>query len=232
MDLCHDLLPDLLPSTVAVVEAYEDIPIDPETESIYADELAAVHRAVRSRQQEFATARHCARAALVQLGHPAVPIPRGPRGAPIWPAGIVGSITHCAGYRAAAVARTTDIVALGIDAEPNDPLPPGVLDLVSLPRERAQLARLAAEPTGVAWDRLLFSAKESVYKVWFPLVGTFLDFVDAEVDIDAANHAFTARLLVEAPIVDGEPWPIISGRFTIGGDYVVTAIARESRTTW
>lgn len=75
------------------------------------------------RQREFATARSCARTALARLGVPPVPVLASPRGAPRWPAGVVGSITHCDGYRAAAVAYTRDVVSLGIDAEPDEPLP-------------------------------------------------------------------------------------------------------------
>ncbi len=234
VDLRDDLLLDLLPGSVAVVEAYLDDPADLAVIAGYPEEFQSIDRAIRSRQLEFATGRQCARAALAKLGQPAVAIPRGPRGAPMWPTGFVGSITHCAGFRAAAVASAADILAVGIDAEPNAPLPQNVIDVVSLPRERTLLSRLAAtedaspEGTGTAWDRLLFSAKESVYKIWYPLTGTFLDFVDAELDIDAVNRRFTAHLLVEPPIVDGHAWTDISGQFAVGRGFVVTAISRPA----
>ena len=90
----------------------------------------------------------------------------------MWPAGIRGSMTHCAGYAAAAVGPISRISAIGIDAEPDAPLPDGVLDLVATAAERDRLAVTPRKPDIPHWDRLLFSAKEAVYKAWFPLVGS------------------------------------------------------------
>lgn len=118
------------------------------------------------------------------------PVLPGERGAPRWPAGLVGSMTHCEGYCAAALVRATDLASIGIDAEPHEPLPEGVLDAVSLPTELTHLRELTADGPGahghrVHWDRLLFSAKESVYKAWFPLTGKWLDFSEADIEFTA-----------------------------------------------
>ncbi len=137
---------------------------------------------------------------------------------------MVGSITHCEGYRACAVARGSDIVTIGLDAEPHDKLPDGVLDAVTLPPERARVAELAAAEPGVRWDRLLFCAKESVYKAWFPLTGRWLGFEDARVDFDPDKQTFDARLLVPGPLVNGEPLTGFTGRWLIGKGLIVTAI--------
>src|SRR5207245_11366486 len=115
----------------------------------------------RSRR-EFAAGRACARAALHRLGFPRGPLLSGADRAPIWPAGAVGSITHCPGYCAAAVARRRDVRALGIDAELNEPLPDGVAELVCTETELTWTAMSA--PRGTHWQALIFSAKESVYK--------------------------------------------------------------------
>jgi 4'-phosphopantetheinyl transferase EntD len=215
------VLSEMLPPAVVAVETYTD---SPDTVLFPAEE-AAVARAVDKRRREFATVRACARDALGRLGVPAAPILPGLRGAPQWPAGIVGSMTHCAGYRAAAVARATDLVTLGLDAEPHDVLPEGVLAHVSLPAERERLARLAAQRPEVCWDRLLFSAKESVYKAWFPLTQRWLDFEAADLTIDPVAGTFDARLLVPGPVVAGRPLPGFSGRWLVGHGLVVTAIA-------
>jgi 4'-phosphopantetheinyl transferase EntD len=151
----------ILPPQVSVAEAREDdaaAPLFPEEEEIVA-------RAVERRRREFATGRSCARRALAGLG---VEEPK-------WPAGIVGSITHCEGYRAAAAARGSDLIALGIDAEPHAPLPPGLLGDVAAPAEAAALAELSRGRPEAHWDRLLFSAKESAFKAWYPLAGLPLD---------------------------------------------------------
>ena len=84
---------------------------------LWPEEAAAVQHAVEKRRREFAVGRMLARAALAAIGDPPSAIPTGNHREPVWPAGIVGSITHCAGYCAAAVARDAMVVALGIDAE-------------------------------------------------------------------------------------------------------------------
>jgi 4'-phosphopantetheinyl transferase EntD len=179
-------------------------------------EAAAIRRAVDTRRREFTTARACARIALAWLGLTPGPIPPGPAGEPRWPAGVVGSITHCGGYRAAAVGRAGQVGALAIDAEPNQPLPAGVLAAISTPEERLLLRRCQEETAAVCWGRLLFSAKEAVFKLWFPLTGDKLDFEDASVEFDPAGRTFHARL--------GAGRPGLRGRWLAGEGLLLTGI--------
>jgi 4'-phosphopantetheinyl transferase EntD len=220
----------VLPSCAAWSELFDD----PSGVRLYAEEEASLGKAVHSRRQEFSTGRMCARAALATIGVASVPIPRGERGAPRWPPGIVGSITHCVGYRAATVARTTEIVALGIDAEPDLPLERGVLSLVAQPDEAGWIEELTClRPRGPSWDRLLFSAKEAVFKAWFPLTGQWLGFEDAEVKIDPLLETFIVRLRVPGPEVDGQELTTFHGRWLAHADILVAATAvpvRQSRT--
>lgn len=125
------------------------------------DETASM---VPSRLAEYAAARRCGHLALDRLGVPHVGIPRGGRGQPVWPAGVVGSLTHCDGYAAALVADGRDLAAVGIDAEPHEPLPPEVLEHISRPQEVERLAALSAVSPGIAWDRILFCVKEALFK--------------------------------------------------------------------
>lgn len=214
------LLRTLLPRTVEV----EETTADGRDESPFTEERAVVARAVTKRRAEFFTVRACARRALGRLGEPVGPILPGPDRAPLWPEGIVGSLTHCDGYRAAAVARASAIVSIGIDAEPHGPLPGGVCDLVALDIERPHLAFLAAGEPGIFWDRILFSAKESVFKTWFPLKRTWLDFADCEIAIDPLTGTFTATLLVPGPIVDDRRLDGFTGRWAVAGGLVATSI--------
>jgi 4'-phosphopantetheinyl transferase EntD len=222
------MIETLLPPAVRAVELFAD----PPGALLLPDEMACVAQAVEARRREFTTGRHCARLALVRLGLPPTAIGKGPGGAPCWPAGVIGSITHCAGYRAAAVARSEDLIAIGIDAEPDEPLPAGVLDLVSSPVERSRLAALAARAPGVAWDRVLFSAKESVYKTWFPLTGEWLGFDGADISlgltpgVDATVGTFVARILAPGATVVGDERGELHGRFAVRHGLAVTAIAR------
>jgi 4'-phosphopantetheinyl transferase EntD len=125
----------------------------------------------------------------------------------------------------AAVSRAVDLVTLGIDAEPHEALPEGVLDLINLPEERAMLSVLRSGSPEACWDRLLFSAKESVCKAWFPLAGRWLSFEEAVISISPVDGTFTARLLVPAPVVDGSPLTGFSGGWLVRDGLILTAIA-------
>lgn len=218
MEQIH-VLRRLLPTTVRVVATRDDAPAD----ELFAAEAAHIARAVAPRRADFAAVRHCARVALAQLGIERGPMIPGERGAPPWPTGVVGSLTHAAGLRVAAVARDGDIASLGIDVEAAAPLPDGVLDTVALPREKASLRRL--DPL---FGRVLFSAKEALYKTWFPLTLRWLDFEDAEVLVDS-DGTFTARLLVEGPTVDGRRVQTLTGRWSVADGIVATAVALPRR---
>jgi len=215
----------ILPTIVSCSEAFSDSP----AAALFPAEEALLARATERRRREFSTARGCARSALAALGVTPAPILRGEQGAPQWPPGFVGSITHCAGYRAAAVARAGDVLTIGLDAETGNALPDGVLNQVSLPAERARLGELAAADPGVCWDRLLFSAKESVYKAWFPLTRRWLGFTDADITINPADGTFCARLLVEGPLVESPaagdlPLTEFAGRWLAEDGFLLTAV--------
>lgn len=213
------MIEDLLPPPVVVCSARAD---DPCARLAPAEE-PAVARAVATRRAEFTTGRSLARDALRRLGIPADAIPVGDRRAPVWPDGVVGSITHCAGLRAVAVARASVVRSVGIDAERHAALPDGVLDAVSDEGEREHLATL---PPGTHWDALLFSAKESVYKTWFPLTGRWLGFDDAVLH-PAPDGTFTADLRPDDRSTHhGPPLPVrLRGRWAVHDGLVLTAIA-------
>jgi 4'-phosphopantetheinyl transferase EntD len=125
------------------------------------------------------------------------------------------------------VARADRLASIGIDAEPDAELPAGILDRVALPAEVSHLGTL---PAGVHWDRLLFSAKESVYKAWFPLARRWLGFEDAALLFtpgpDPTRGTFTANLLVDdLPVLGGRPLRTLHGRYAVVGDLLGTAIA-------
>ncbi|MEW2447783.1 4'-phosphopantetheinyl transferase superfamily protein [Streptomyces parvulus] len=221
------MIEELLPGTVVVVEARDldgtgYLPLLPEEEPLVA-------RAVAKRRREFTVVRSCARRAMEKLGLPPQPVLTGDRGAPRWPDGLAGSMTHCDGYCAAALVRLTHLASLGIDAEPDGPLPDGVLGSVALPAEVERLGRLAEHRPGIHWDRLLFSAKESVYKAWFPLTGLWLDFSEADIEIavdpgDPRRGTLRATLLVPGPTVDGRRLTHFDGRWNAREGLVATAV--------
>lgn len=204
-------LAPLLPPPVRAVETHAVV-----DDGGFPSERAAVANAVPERRWDHATVRTCARRALAALDHAPCAIDSGPMREPLWPPGIVGSLTHCAGYRAAAVARADDVASLGIDAEPARALPDGVLDMITVPREESMLRALVAADAQVPWDTVLFSAKESIYKAWFPLYGRWLDFTECELTLD--TEGFVGQVLVDER-------PTFTGHWRIHGEHVLTAVA-------
>jgi 4'-phosphopantetheinyl transferase EntD len=188
--------------------------------ALHPEEAELVATSAEKRRQEFQTGRACARLALERLGIPPVAILAGDRGEPLWPAGVVGSITHCSVYRACAVARTDALASLGIDAEPNLPLPGGVLARIAFGPELA----IESPAPGVCVDRLLFCAKEAIYKAWFPLNKRWLGFEDMEVTFTHGENAFAGRLLIP----DLEPDPlhpkVFHGRWATEDGVICTAV--------
>ncbi|MFD9030025.1 4'-phosphopantetheinyl transferase [Streptomyces sp. NPDC059567] len=211
----------LMPPGVCAVDTFEDVA---EPGDLYPAETALIAHAVDTRRREFTTARWCARRALTGLGEPAAPILPGRHGAPGWPAGVLGSITHCAGFRAAAAARTPAVAALGIDAEPNAPVPEGVLESIALPGELRHVRELLRVAPEVRWDRLLFSAKEAVYKTWYPWTGQRLDFEDAALSFERNDGSFTAHVRAPSPSSAHPPVRRLDGRWLAERGLLLSAI--------
>jgi len=215
------LISRIVPDTVAAVELYSD-PSD--LKPLPAEE-PLIARSVTKRRNEFITVRHCARLAMGQLGVAPAPILKGEKGEPCWPDGVVGSLTHCDGYRGAVVGRVEQVRSVGIDAEPHGVLPDGVLEAVTLPAERWELE---AMPDGLHWDRILFCAKEATYKAWYPLTRRWLGFEDAHVvfDVDSTGTGgeFVSQILIDPSALSGPPLDALRGRWSVRDGLALTAI--------
>ena len=204
------MIADILPAGVVAAESFGPAAY----RGLFPGEAAAIATADPGRRAEFAAGRAVARAALASLGAPPGPVPRGPAGEPVWPGGVVGSITHCAGYRACAVGLARDLAAIGIDAEPCLALADGLLAEVAGAAERAWLAELSTASPGVPWDRVLFCAKEAVYKAWYPRTGQRPGLRSMTVQVATAG-TFAAAL----------PPASLTGRWLVSGGLIVTAVS-------
>jgi 4'-phosphopantetheinyl transferase EntD len=207
----------LLPGSVATAETHLDlVEID-----LFPEEQCVIAKAVKKRRNEFVTGRACARQALDRMGVPLVAIASGARGEPLWPAGVVGSITHCQGYCACAVARSDQVLSLGIDTEVNRPLPQDVFRRVAFGPERD----LLSVSSRVCVDMLLFSAKEAIYKAWFPIAKRWLGFEDVRVSIDVTHQSFCGYVCVPGPVIDGRVITVFPGRWCVEDNLLHTACA-------
>ncbi len=189
-----------------------------------AEEALALARAVEKRRREFVAGRTLARRALARLGIGDVAIPMGEDRAPLWPAGVVGTISHTADRCGVAVARDTAVLGIGLDLERLSDFPPRVIPAVCRPEEIAWLESLpAAERPRFA--ALLFSAKEAVYKCQYPRTRRFLEFHDVELRVDAQAGTFAAHAAADANF---DLWPAdtrVDARFHFSGGHVVCGVS-------
>ncbi len=207
----------LLPRGVVAVEAVGRVIPDP----LFPDESAVVAAAVEARKLEFAVGRSCARRALAELHQRPGPIPAAKDRAPIWPAGIVGSITHCGQYCCAAATTAERWRGIGIDAEILQEIEPAVQRTFLSETERDHLAGLDRT---VMWACVLFSAKEALYKALYPNIRLRLDFHDVEIRFDPAAGRFDAKILIGPIEVNGAARASIEGRFCFDEGRVLTAV--------
>lgn len=202
-----------MPDHVLTAEAQAGGP-DP---ALLPGEQPLVAKMAERRRREFARGRDCAHRVLSRLGWGGFPILIGANREPLWPPGVVGSITHCEGYVAAVAARVADLGAvrgIGIDAEVRAPLPPEVIRLVLTTVEQ----RWADREPDATLATALFSAKEAVFKCWFPSTGRWLDYQDAELDLDPSSGTFGVRLLPSAP--EPPEGLLLSGRFATSATHL------------
>lgn len=188
---------------------------------LFAEELKFVESAVDKRRLEFGRGRECARAALRRLGLADAPLLSGRQREPLWPAGVVGSITHTRGLCVAAVAWQKSYAGVGIDVEPAEPLSLAIAERVATEAEMSSLGALS--PLLAA--RLIFSAKEAFYKCQFYRTRQYLGFFDVSIELEPQGD-FSARLLIDAgSIVQGR---CFRGRWRQRDRFLFTAIYMPS----
>jgi 4'-phosphopantetheinyl transferase EntD len=166
-------------------------------DALLPEERACVVRAVAKRQREFAQGRVLARRLLAGLGAAHGPLLPDADRVPRWPAGVVGSISHTDGLCVVAVAREGDVLGLGVDVEPAEPLGDELAPRIATPTERAWLADRPGRG-GRELLRALFCVKESVYKACFPRTRERWGFQELEVTLAPDDEAFAAEPRVGA----------------------------------
>jgi 4'-phosphopantetheinyl transferase EntD len=187
-------------------------------------EAAAVLNAVPKRVQEFAAGRLCAHRVLAELGVIEVPVLSASDRRPLWPVGMVGSITHTAGFCAAVAAERSRFVSLGLDTEVARAVKAELWPRICIASELAWVASL--EPAGRARAvALIFSAKEAFFKCQYPIAQERLHFADLEVvspDWGSSSGSITAAPLRPMSV------PAVQGAFRFHEEFVSTGVYLRS----
>ncbi|MBT8422000.1 MAG: 4'-phosphopantetheinyl transferase superfamily protein [Gammaproteobacteria bacterium] len=202
------LIAGLFPDDVAVAGSVTC----PTDAALLPEEQHQTTAMVAKRLREFTHGRHCARQAMQQLGHAPAPVLKHEDRSPVWPDQICGSISHTGDIAAAVVAHRDGYRSLGLDIETAEPLDESTHALILRPDERS---------ADGAQAKLIFSAKEAIYKTLYPLVGSYLDFQEMVVEFDKADGTFAAQ-----PHTDRVPPPLaaaLQGRYQVTPDWVVAA---------
>ncbi|MER7394872.1 4'-phosphopantetheinyl transferase superfamily protein [Streptomyces sp. NPDC000151] len=219
------LMADIVPVGVEVAQSTCDV-----SSGATDRELESLGWAVPARRAEFVTGRALARKVLSAVGAPSTDLVRTSSGAPAWPQGFTGSITHCSGFRAAAVAARRDVRALGIDAEPHRPLADELVNAIATPGER----RGWPTDPGLWPETVAFSAKEAACKALYGLGASLLDFAQLRIELrglcrlgeGAWRGRFDARLhrTRQAPGLPAD----VTGRWLVTDSLVFTAVVLET----
>lgn len=210
-DSAHPLAADVLRVLPAGVQAVAQRPGTVRRADLHPAEQALLTGMAPGRAGEFAAGRSCARVALQRLGA-AGPVLIRRDGAPGWPEGVRGSITHKPDLAMAVAARSDLVGGLGLDLEEALELSAAVRTVVLTAGERDRLPQGGAAGT-VA--RLLFSAKEAYYK-WLRSAGRRDPVTFRDVEVAAEGGALRYRPRA------GTDLPTPQGAYVLGRDLLLT----------
>lgn len=186
-------------------------------------EASAVAHAVPHRQAEFAAGRMAARNAMRDAGIQPSAIPMGDDRAPVWPLGVIGSITHSSEFALAVVAQDQRFQGIGLDAEPDQPLPYDVLSAIC---DSDECGWVAGQAQPLRWARLIFAAKEAAYKCQYPLSKALFGFDAMTVEVDPENRLLSARFTrAIEPFAAGR---VLQGRYVLTEGLVIAGFAIET----
>ncbi|CVI57337.1 4'-phosphopantetheinyl transferase superfamily protein [Agrobacterium leguminum] len=186
-------------------------------------EEAVIRGAIYQRRTEFSVGRHCARQALARLGFREFPILKGDGGAPVWPPGVVGSITHSTNLCIAVVALKEMIRSVGVDTEIVGAVTTDLADNVLRPDEPYS-GKIGS--MGVDYLTLIFCIKEAVYKAHFQLEPKFLDFHDVRVRIDPLCNSYIADVMFTS-----DHQTTFKGRYGIDGMNIIASCWKHACDT-
>lgn len=175
--------------------------------------------AVDKRRREFAAGRAAAHQAMRASGREPCPILVGPKRAPLWPRGVVGTISHTRSFACAALASALSHRGIGLDVEEDTPLSRDLWPSIASEAEQAWMRQ--QNDSGQA-GKLLFSAKEAAYKAQYCASARYFGFEGMELRFEMAKGRFSAQFTADQlPFHAGDT---LKGRFTIAAGVILTAV--------
>lgn len=191
-----------------------------------ARELECVGQAAEKRIRDFAGGRACARLALHALGIEGFDLLPGERRQPLWPTGVVGSITHTEGYSAAVVGLRSRFLGLGVDTEVVTAVKSKLWPKFCVAAEMHHLERLSPARRPL-WAALVFAAKEAFYKCQFPATSQWLEFSDVAIEpVDPGTAEGVLTLMPQRPLELAShapgPW---TARYRFRDQFVTVGVA-------
>ncbi len=181
--------------------------------------------AVNKRKAEYLAGRYLIRLLLLYHGLPPINILSGVHRQPLWPTGWIGSITHTHNTAISAVATLSQISLIGIDLE-NWIAPPNAKEIAEKIIDRKEEILLLPLENYQKSVTLAFSAKESLFKALYPIVGHYFDFDIARlVDLKITDSRFTLQLkkTLSYSLREGD---LFTGYFYINNKGVMTFIVQ------
>ena len=161
------------------------------------------HRSVAVRQREFVAGRACAAEAMRRLGYQPRPVQVANDRSPVWPDGLIGSISHSRHLAGAVVARRDEgFRAIGLDLEEATPLHEELLEEICVDAERNWLAKQPAQDRALL-AKMIFCAKEAAYKCQYPLTGEVFGFDTLHIDLSVTDNRFSVRFLTDVGEFNG-----------------------------
>jgi len=188
-----------------------------------------LQQAVNKRKLEFLLGRYCASKALSYLKVTAGMLPRNKDRTAEWPKGYIGSISHTEQQAIACAASLTNYTGVGIDIEKviTADFYPALKNYVIMPSELAVINKLTiADKLTLA--TLLFSAKESLYKLLYKQTQCMLDFSSAVLlELTEKNFSLMLMQTVNDKYKEGD---IIHGYYALQDDTVITLMVETNES--
>ena len=152
-----------------------------------------LHSARQNRRADYIAGRLCASSTVERLGGRNLHVGRRSDGAPLWPYGLCGSISHIHGQALAVASPIRTYRSLGVDVE-RILSPTQANALTPMILTHAERSRFDEYPPELA-ATTVFSLKEALFKLLHPLTGVMFFHEQAEVLSLHPDGRATLRLL-------------------------------------